>query len=56
MRLIAGCLVMVLIATVGLTGCVTIQENPPPCPTMPATQPMKNAPSKTHSNAGSHPH
>lgn len=28
MRLLAGCLVMVLIATVGPTGCATIQENP----------------------------
>ena len=28
MRLTAGCLVMVLIATVGLTGCETIQDNP----------------------------
>jgi len=27
MRLIAGCLVMVRTATVGLTGCETIQEN-----------------------------
>jgi surface antigen len=28
MRLMAGCLVVVLIATVGLAGCETIQENP----------------------------